>query len=551
MVDLPADSRYFVSVLPDADRQLGGAPVAVNQNGVKVWVATQPVPTAQISVLAFQDQNPINDGWDGIEPGVGGALITINDFGGPVTLDVFGNPLGTRYDANGAVVAMGTGFIHTLTQEEFDGGAATNPYGLQVGEALVKYIAPGKYGVTVTPPRLDDAGADRSPGSRPPPSRGRRSSTPGSRPTSRRSSSRASAPASSTSSFGFVKTAPATPSTIGGLAYEALPWNAGPDRRRDRLDQRPPALEPLREAPLQPGLLPRRAGRGGLGRPQRPARAAGRRPAGRPDRAARATRTGSFTIPNVPDGTYRLVWWDKPLDALFGFTSVKVEDGAATHLGDILAFRWFGTLQGTVFFDKDEDGFRDAGEGGIPEQNLNLRFRDGSIYQAQPTDGTGEYEFSEVFPFFKWLVAEVDFARYKATGITTAVDNGGAIPAAQRLDRSRRSASSTRSRRRRSTPNTGNALSRTETGPVLTQAMHLFLNQTNVIDWGKANYAAGENGGISGIVFYDTTRAEDDAVAQRRGDLAAGHPRRAGRALRGQPRQRHRARASPTAGSTT
>ena len=59
-------------------------------------------------------------------------------------------------------------------------------------------------------------------------------------------------------------------------------------------------------------------------------------------------------------------------------------------------------------------------------------------------------------------------------------------------------------------PNTGNNLSRTETGPVLTQAMHLFLNQTNVIDWGKTYYGTGENGGISGIVYYAVTRAEND-----------------------------------------
>ena len=65
---------------------------------------------------------------------------------------------------------------------------------------------------------------------------------------------------------------------------------------------------------------------------------------------------------------------------------------------------------------------------------VNLRFRDGSIYQDHGHRPTGEYGFPEVFPFFKWLVAEVDFARYKATGMTTAVDYGGAIPAGQRLD---------------------------------------------------------------------------------------------------------------------
>ncbi len=51
---------------------------------------------------------------------------------------------------------------------------------------------------------------------------------------------------------------------------------------------------------------------------------------------------------------------------------------------------------------------------------------------------------------------------------------------------------------------------RTETGPTLLQAMHLFLNQKNVILWGKKAYGPGENGGISGVIVYATTRAEDD-----------------------------------------
>ena len=38
------------------------------------------------------------------------------------------------------------------------GNPALNPYNLKVGEALIKYIAPGKYGVTVVPPQFDDGG---------------------------------------------------------------------------------------------------------------------------------------------------------------------------------------------------------------------------------------------------------------------------------------------------------------------------------------------------------------------------------------------------------
>ena len=49
---------------------------------------------------------------------------------------------------------------------------------------------------------------------------------------------------------------------------------------------------------------------------------------------------------------------------------------------------------------------------GIPEQAVNLRWRDGTMYQSFATDLTGFVPFDEVFPFFSWLVAEVDFARF-------------------------------------------------------------------------------------------------------------------------------------------
>jgi hypothetical protein len=229
--------------------------------------------------------------------------------------------------------------------------------------------------------------------------------------------------------------------------------------------------------------------------------------------AAQINEDGSFLIENVPPGTYQLVTWDTYLDTLFGFHTVTVPagpggQGEAVNLGDLLTFRWFGTLENYVFFDADGDGFRDAGEAGIPEQNVNIRFRDGTIYQAFPTDLDGYVPFDEVFPFFKWLVVEVDFARFKATGMTTSVDDGGPIPgpgwpalgnknpqAQDILDPFNE---------------TGTLDSRTETGPVLTQAMHLFLGQANLIEWGKSSYLPGENGGISGIVFYAVTRAEND-----------------------------------------
>jgi hypothetical protein len=131
------------------------------------------------------------------------------------------------------------------------------------------------------------------------------------------------------------------------------------------------------------------------------------------------------------------------------------------------------------------------------DQNVNLRFRDGSIYQAFPTDTTGFVPFDEVFPFFSWLVAEVDFARFKTTGVTVTVDAGGPVAPGEKL-----------------TPQIqadGVSTTRTETGPaVLLEAFQSFLGTTNQFEWGKTNYLPSENGGISGIVHYSTTRAEDD-----------------------------------------
>ncbi len=505
-VNVALGEPYFVSVLPDGEHQMGGAPVAPNQTEVTVVVNSHLIPTAQVTVLAFVDQNPINNGPDLDEPGLGGALVTLNDFGGPITQDIYGNPLGTRYDALGNVVQLGNGFVHTLTQAEFAGGAATNPYGLKVGEAVIKNIAPGKYGVVVTPPRLDDNGA----------------AIDWIQTTTIEGTLVIDAWVSANEpnlfvegfgtgfkhvAFGFVKTGPVTSSPVGGLAYEVLPWNAAPPAAAGSISGTL-RWNHFAKPPFNQGFFPGEAvPEAWVGLDDPLAQPAAGEPAGLV--AVAADANGHFTIPNVPDGTYRLVWWDKPLDGLFGFASVTVAAGAAVDLGEVLVFRWFGTLEGTVFYDRDRDGFRDPGEPGIPEQNLNLRFRDGSLYQTQPTDGRGEYVFSEVFPFFKWLVAEVDFARYQATGITAAVDNGGAVPLANGWIRPSFDKLTPQPQVLRN-PNTGNRLSRTERGPVLTQAMHLFLNQVNVVDWGKANYPAGQNGGVSGVVYYSTTRAEDD-----------------------------------------
>ncbi|MGE5894164.1 MAG: SdrD B-like domain-containing protein, partial [bacterium] len=542
-VNVPDTTRYFVTVLPNELYSLSGAPVAVGQGSVTVWVHRHPLPTAQISIFAHIDHNPINNMWDEHDGGLGGEAvpnppplrgglgrvsITISDAGGKVMQDVFGNPLGTTYqqnpfgdfitDANGNPIPaqLGNGVITTMTVNDVN-DPVKNPYNLKVGEAMIKYIAPGKYGVTAVAPEFDDNGI---------PIVWVQTTTIEGTPVID-AWVKANEPTLfiegfgqgfSHVNFGFVKVSPVTESVISGQSVNVLPWNISPgspgyvDRSgftgsiegtlRLNHFSRPPTLQGYFPGPP--------VGECWVGLND-PVATPGTQPAGL-YAAPCDPATGYFKINNVPPGTYQLVHWDKPLDYLFGFRTVTVPPGGGTgesvNLGDVLAFRWFGTLEGTVFYDANQNGIRDTGETGIMGQNINIRFRDGSIYQFQPTDISGEYEFAEVFPFFKWLITEVDFARFKATGTTTAVDYGGQITDFN-------------------WPANGNKVLqpqnpldpfnvngtigyRTETGPVLLQAMHLFLGQTNLIDWGKATYGPGQNGGIAGIVFYTVTRAEND-----------------------------------------
>lgn len=537
VVDIPAsmsDKRFYVSVLPTEGYGMAGTTVSVGQETVNVVVDALPWPTSQFSVYAFVDQNLINNGADPIEQGLGGAGIFLYDYAGQVFYDAFGNPLGTLYvlnadgspqlDDTGAPVVdvLGNGVITTLTQYDFDRASdpnhpdydpKANPWGLNVGEALVKYIVPGKYGIRVIPPEEDDAGKTMT---------WTQTTTIEGTPTID-AWVKANEPKSYVEGFGagrwhaffgFVKLSPAT-SQYKGQTLDMLPWNVTSPQGTASIEgtlrvnhfSRPPNLqgyfagEPVPDAWV------------GLNEPnaQNVADPAGLY-------AAKCDpKTGYFKIENVPAGTYILVNWDEPLDMLFGFRTVTVQEGQKLDLGDILVFQWFGHISGKVFYDSNQNGFPDKGEKGLQEQAMTLHFRDGTIYQATGTNELGEYSFPEVFPFFKWLVLEVDFARFKATGMTSVVDYGGEVfpdegwdwPSRDKLYPQPQSVGHPPTAEVIN-PNTGNNLSRTETGEVLTQATMTFLGQYNELYWGKTDYGEGENGGISGIVFYATTRAADE-----------------------------------------
>ncbi|MFH0726741.1 MAG: hypothetical protein V2B19_10395 [Pseudomonadota bacterium] len=489
---------YYVSVIPktSGSYSIGGAPFKGGAGSVAVTLNQLPLPTAQITIFVFNDNFPINNAPDlPEEQGLAGFSIILEDGGGRYgmsagtqMMDAFGNPLGTTYNPDGSVAVMGTGVIVTDVN----------------GEATIKNLAPGKYGIQAVPP-----GAVKDPLT------GNWVSSDWTQTATIEGTKIIDAwvkaneppffqefgPPGWHVFIGFVNAGPNTPyvdSTVltGGSTVTGQVVNLHMSR--------PPDYAFYNGAPLEHTTAWVGLNQGAAG-------------AGRGVFAKRANSDGTFSIPNVPPGDYQLVIWDDALDIIFAFHSITV-DGGDLALGDIPVFQWFTRQEHYVFNDLNQNGFRDPGEPGIFNQAVNLRWRDGTMNQSAPTDTEGFVPFDEVFPFLAWQVAEVDFARFKATGVTVTVDAGGAInpddpwswggqlnPQSQVGDTASAVATDTY---------------RTETGPVLLEAYQGMLGQTSVFQWGKTNYGPGpdgnystgddENGGITGVVYYSTTRAEND-----------------------------------------
>jgi large repetitive protein len=475
------NKRYYLSILPATGYQMGGAQVAEGQTSVTVVVNKLPIPTAQITVFAFNDNSPVNGKPDlPQELGLPDFTVTLTEAGGTygqsggaVTVDGFGNPLGTTYEQlgngefvfNGAkpkILALGSGIMKTGPD----------------GVLRIKYLFPAKYTITMVPP----AGSDWTQTSTIEGTKGIDAWVKPGEP----AYFQEFGPPGHHVDMGFVRTINNTAVLNGGNTVTGRVVNMRSSRPPDYTFYNGEVVPQCRV-----GLSVNAVGGPTLF-------------------TAPCNADSTFSIPNVPAGTYVLTVWDDPLDYLIATTNITVGNTGGVELLDVPVLSWFHKHTSRVFFDTNADGFRNVGEAPFPGQTINLRFRDGSIYQSavtvtNPVTNLAEAKFKEVFPFFNWMIAEVDFARFRATGATVIVDAGGPIP-----------------------PNDGWAMPsndvlnpqpqsensglpyRTETGVVLLEGFQGFTGNTSIIEWGKKTYAAGENGGIAGIVHYATTRAEDD-----------------------------------------
>jgi hypothetical protein len=518
--------RYYVSVLPYSDHSIGGKSIDTAVDGtVTVTVQQHPIPTAQIALFLFQDNWPLNGAPDLPEednPGADAEQVDWSQFsitleepagrygqnGGPVVRDAFDNPLGTTYLPNcdpnttDCVDVLGDGTLHP--------DATT-------GTLLIKNLAPAKYGVIVNPP---------------PGQNWQQTSTI-------EGTKVIDAWVKANEPPFFVEFGFPGPHVFMGFVRPTNLLTGGTTLSGTITDMhmsRPPNFQFYsgRQFPQcwvalnEGGPVP-----------------------GQALFVAPCGPESSFSINGVPAGAYNLTVFDANLDVVIATQAVTVDatgtcnGGLSCELGNVAVFNWFTRLNTAVFTDTNLNGFWDANERPAPSDSgpVTLRWRDGTIYQSFATDTEGFAPFDEVFPFFHWLVAEMGFGRNKVTGATFVVDAGGAVdttvdtfpgfgeltPQPQlctqpQVDEGLNGCTTVGSpiiNNHTECDTTDGVLCRTELGPVLTQATQGFLGQASVMQFGITNYVVdsltpfppvyvGENGGISGMVLYATTRAEDD-----------------------------------------
>lgn len=508
VITVPDDGFYQLSILPYDGRMMTGVQIEPGAGDVAVSLVAQgepninnpdkiDIPTSQIRVYVFEDNVLVNGGPDGGEPPLAGFSAFVEDAGGKygasagqLTTDAFGNPLGTTYlrDVNDDYIfdAAGDVQVDVLGTGVLLSGAD--------GYITIRNLFPGKYGIKIIPPD-DGVGWQQV-------------TTIEGTPLNDTWQAAGSGvtlvefgpPTPFHVFFGFVRQQGLDPAYATGAAnvtgtvhvmHPQRPPNLGFDfgPRWDEFNGASNCWYALSDLNvLGDGVIfSQECG---------------------PD--------SSMDIAGLRAGSYQLTVWDRFLDGVFTLVSLTVNDAGecsgdgvtfgSCDLGQVGLFAWFARMDNYVYFDTNENGVRDPSETyNIPEQNVNLRFRDGSIFQAFPTDLGGFVPFDQVFPFFNWFVIEIDFGRFKATGVKIYNDEGGPVGAASNDPAGPYSDLLNPQQ----DPVTGEYF-RVDTDSVLTQAYQTFAGTTTVMEWGKSNYANGESGGLSGVVFYGVTRAEDD-----------------------------------------
>ncbi len=496
-----APGRYLISVLADGYK-LDGTPFTVPMEApglVEVPLQPVPLPTATIKAQIFADVTSTNGQYDPGEDGLPGFAGFITDYIGQVTTDVFGNPLCTKYQFNdlNSNGVQDPGEEITLTGApdyspivthlggkclsgdiNMDGvvngtdvGLYSDPQ-LDPGVLTIPNLGPNRYALSAVPPTgaswiqtttlegnhdWDAWVMEGSTGldtefvvaGEPFPAE-IFGYVPG--PTMNRF-----APGGQGTIKGVVDAMKVFVPTTGGACLPGTIWGGLCGGKVDKpIDQPWIALSDLNNGDAAVWL-------------------------------GRGNADGTFTIPNVPNGSYTITYWDDPQNYILDLLNVSIVNGETVDMGVLPLTGWFTKYDGFVFDDANRNGVRDAGEHGVPNFTLTLRKRENSLMDRGATlvttNANGYYVMENAYPLTEWLVLEAYDDRYYTTGVTYQADNQPAPT--------------------------------TVLGAGVDVSVLPIIGLSGTLDWGVHAYDATgtngvdpQNGGIVGSVSYDTTRNE-------------------------------------------
>jgi Bacterial Ig domain len=264
---------------------------------------------------------------------------------------------------------------------------------------------------------------------------------------------------------------------------------------------------------------------------------------------AKCDDKGNFKISGLPAGDWRVTtfdqWNDQLVDGLS--TPVRLGGGNTVNMGNIAATQWQTNLWTRTFVDDLKTGVPTSTSAGVGLINTAVRLRDGSLENLIGTDFTGAANFNETFPLFAWYTVETDTTRYKNTGTHVVYDAGGpadgsfacgqpgyppcggstiakflantydpnplpgnlSVPGAVYCSSADCTGASIAGGPVPSSPS-NHSTGRIDPPWVGVEGWQGFPGQNSFIEFGKAPYAPGENGGIKGHVVYASTRPFDD-----------------------------------------
>jgi hypothetical protein len=471
--------KYLVSVLAGGHK-LGGAHFSLGLPGstgiVTVKLDAYPLPLATLRMKVFKDTNPVDGTFEvGAEEGIPGFIGKVADPVGAITTDFFGNPLCTQYARENGNAADLTSPIIMAGDAPASIAASPGCVSDIHGDIVVPNMGPNRYATTVAAPAgqiwaqtttlegghdWDEWLAEGATGYD-------TELIVGSEP----------APMVAQ---GFVPGATVSggTGTINGRVVQGRIYipaqggtNAGPGL---------PIAGSKIAGPVKRGWVTLSDLQHGDALVHR---------------ELVNNANGTFSIGGVPSSDYLLTFWDDAQNHILDFQQVTVRDGEVIEVGNLQLQDWFTEIKGTVFVDTNENGKRDPGEVGVPNQLVAVKTRNNSLQdQGQnlaTTDSTGAYNVRQMYPMTRFFVLEMFNPIYRSTGITYQADNG---------------------------PET------TLIGPAVDINVLPIIGLSGRVDWGIRPYSAGTNGGLAGTITYDAARNELDPAFSGAEDFQPGIP---------------------------